>query len=379
MKRALLSAAVFIFAAALHAQPAAPAIAGNWQGTLPVAATAQGTTAGSGMRLVFNIVKDPHGALHGTVTPIDQGSSAVGFSITFSPPNITFTLGDAPVYHGRLSADGQSIAGTWAQGNQSVPLTISLANEDTLWTRKGPSLPPMAANADPAFEVATIKPALPAEQHALFDLKARKFNGTGLTATELIKIAWNIRGRQVIGGPPWLNDTRYDVVAEPDTPGQPSEAQVRAMIHKLLTERFHLAAHTGQQDFPALALTLDSKGPAPTPSDPGLNGGGGMIQRRDGDDIVLQFNGTTIHDFLAWVMNNYQDKALVDETGLTGIYNITLRIPISSIQPTPNGPPPDDPGNALVLAAGRAGFKFTSKKAPLPVVIVDHIDPPTPN
>jgi len=39
----------------------------------------------------------------------------------------------------------------------------------------------------------------------------------------------------------------------------------------------------------------------------------------------------------------------------------------------------DDVGNALVLAAQHASFKVVSKKEPLPVVIVDHIDPPTPN
>jgi uncharacterized protein (TIGR03435 family) len=39
----------------------------------------------------------------------------------------------------------------------------------------------------------------------------------------------------------------------------------------------------------------------------------------------------------------------------------------------------DDYGNALVLAAQHAGFKLINRKEPLPVVIVDHIDLPTPN
>ena len=97
--------------------------------------------------------------------------------------------------------------------------------------------------------------------------------------------------------------------------------------------------------------------------------------RRDGEDIVLQFSGTTIPQFLAFVMNTFQDKQLVDETGPTGVYDITLRLaglaqgPVSS----------DDEGTARVLGAQHAGFKFVSKKEPLPVVIVDHIDPPTPN
>ena len=111
----------------------------------------------------------------------------------------------------------------------------------------------MAADADPSYEVATIKPSSPDLQHSLYDLHARDLKGTVITATELIKIAYNVRGRKVLGGPPWLNQTRYDVVAKPDTPGQFGVDQTRLMVHKLLTERFHLVSHTNQQDFPVLA------------------------------------------------------------------------------------------------------------------------------
>jgi uncharacterized protein (TIGR03435 family) len=74
-------------------------------------------------------------------------------------------------------------------------------------------------------------------------------------------------------------------------------------------------------------------------------------------------------------MNTFQDKQLVDETGLTGIYDISLRI--ASVAQGPMSD--DDIGSALVLGAQHAGFKFVSKKEPLPVVIVDRIDPPAPN
>jgi len=377
MKRAILAAAAVIFAAAitpLHAQ----SIAGTWQGTLPIAASAQGSSYNTGSpRVVFTIEKSADGTFHGGITFIDRGATVPLTSVTFSAPDVTFAESHAAfTYRGKLSADGKSIAGTWTQSNQSFPLTLQFATTDVASTRVVPApLPPMAADADPSFEVATIKPATPDEAHALFNLRARNFSATGVTATELIKIAWNVRGRQVIGGPPWLNDKRYDIVAEPDTPGLPSEEQNRVMVHKLLTERFHLQAHTGQQDYPVLALTIDPKAPRPVPADPNFSPNGGMSARRDGDDIVLQFSGTTIPQMLAFIMNTFQDKQLVDETGLAGIYNITLRIegltqgPVSS----------DDVGSALVQAAAHAGFKFTSKKEPLLVVIVDHIDPPTPN
>lgn len=374
MKQAILCAVglMALLGAALNAQT----IAGTWQGRLPIAATGQGTTPGNGLRIVFSIEKNADGSLHGGMTLIDRGARMPLTSVTFSVPNVSFADGDMLGYRGKLSADGKSIAGTWTQGNQSLPLNLQLATAETMWKREGPAaLPPMAADADPAFEVAIIKPTGPDENQTLFDLRARKFSAQHTSAKELIKIAYNVRGRQVLGGPPWLEDKKYDILAEPDTPGLPSEEQNRAMVHKLLIERFQLVSHVDKQPFPVLALTLDPKGPRLTPSDPNLNANGGMSARRDGDDVILQFSGTTIPQFLAFVMNTFQDKQLVDETGLSGVYDITLRLaglaqgPVSA----------DDQGNALVLAAAHAGFKLVSKKEPLTVVVVDHIDLPTAN
>jgi len=372
MKRAILPVVFFFLTVAtLHAQT----IAGFWQGTLPAAASGQGSAGGAGLRIVFHIDKKPDGSLRGVMAMIDRGNTMPLMSATLYALNVTFAVSEEVNFRGKLSADRNSIAGTWTQGGQSLPLTLSLATADTLWKREGPeALPPMAADADPAYEVATIKPGAFDEQHSIYNLHGRDLNGTGFTATELIKIAYNVRGRQVIGGPPWLNQTHYDIVAKPDTPGQPSEAQTRLMVHKLLTERFHLTSHTSHQDFPVLALTLDPRSPRPALSDPKLNPNHSMSARRDGDDMVIEFTGT-IHDFIGLIMNTFQSRQLVDETGLTGVYDITLRV--AGI--AQGHPSDDDVGNALVVAAEHAGFKLVSKKAPLTVVVVDHIDPPTPN
>lgn len=375
MKRAIPSAA-FILAVtfSLHAQ----SIAGTWQGTLAIP-TQQGATVNRNPRLVFTIEKSPDGSFHGGITFIDYGNSVQLTSVTFSGTDVTFAQSDAGFsYHGKLGVDGRSIDGTWTQGNRSLPLTLQLATADSLWKREGAAaLPPMAADADPSYEVATIKPATADEQHPIFDLRSHRFTATGTSAKESIKVVWNIRGRQVIGGPPWLEDKKFDIVAEPDTPGRPSEEQSRVMIRKLLVERFHLVAHTEQQDYPVLALTLDPKGPRPTPSDPRYSDNIIILQGRDGDDIVAHFYDATIPQMLDVIMNTFQARQLVDETGLTGTWNITLRI-AGVAQGT--GPVSDEEfGTALVQAAQQAGFKFVSKKEPLFVVVVDHIDPPTPN
>jgi len=376
MKRTILSAAALLLVATcLQAQ----SIAGTWQGRLPIAALTQNTTPGSALRVVFTIQKSSDSSLHGSISLIDRGNSTPLTSISVSAPNVTFTLGDNVNFHGKLSADGQSIAGTWTQGDRSFPLTLELATADTLWHREGPTaLPPMAANADPAFEVATIKPCEPVEHGVSFDLTGLPFVARDVSAKELIKIAYNLRGRQVLGGPSWLDENKYDVTAKSDTPGRPSEDQGRTMVRKLLVERFHLACHTEEQLYPVFALTLDPKGPRPTPSDPN-NTQGNVIGHQDGGEFVQQFSGVTMQQFLGFIMNVFQDKQLVDETGLTGAYDITLRFPASVFESPDDRGPNDERGTAIINAAQHTGFKFVSKKEPLPVVMVDHIDPPTPN
>jgi hypothetical protein len=56
-----------------------------------------------------------------------------------------------------------------------------------------------------------------------------------------------------------------------------------------------------------------------------------------------------------------------------------LHFATAALQGTGDGGAEDEVGSDYIAAAEHAGFKFASKKAPLPLVIIDHIDPPTPN
>ena len=378
---AFLGASVAIAQAPPQAPPPAalPAqtIVGTWQGALTVGANST--------RIAFTIQKNQNktdGSLHGGLTYVDHPGAGMALtSATLSASDVTL-LADYTglTVHGKLSADGKSIDATWGQGKQSLPLTLTLATPETLWKHEAPAArPAMAANADPSFEVATIKPTEHVEHGVGFDLTGRPFVASHVSAMELIKIAYNIRGRQVIGGPSWLNENQFDVTAQPDTPGVPSEEQGRLMVRKLVVERFHLVSHTEERPFPTMALTLDPKAPRPTPSDPEFNGHGAQYGHTDGSDIVYQFSGVTIQQLVERLMTFFQDKQVIDETGLTGIYDITLRMP-ASVEQSPRTTGPDDERPAAWIAAvEHAGFKFVSKKAPLKVVVVDHIDPPTPN
>jgi len=371
MKRASLCiTALVLTVTSLHAQ----SIAGTWQGRVALPNS-------NNPRIVFTVEKNADVSFHGSMMLIDGGGSMPLTSIAFTAPDVTITQSAAGLtYHGKLSTDGQSISGSGTFGNQPFPLNLELATAETLWRPPNAGMPPMASDADPAFEVATIRPnEQQAEHNVVFNLTARPFNARSVSAKELIKIAYDLRGRQVIfNGPSWFEDTKYDITGQPDTPGLPSQEQGRIMVRKLLVERFHLVCHTESQPYPVMALTLDPKGPRPTPSDPNHNLQGNVIGHQEGEEFVLQFSGT-MPQFLGFIMNLFQDKQLVDETGLTGPYDITLRVPSSAFQGPSDRGPNDERGPALIDAAQRAGFKFVNKKGTLPVVVVDHMDPPTPN
>jgi uncharacterized protein (TIGR03435 family) len=346
-------------------------VVGTWQGTLP---------SGDFPRVAMTLKAAADGSLHGGYAHFDRGPGMIPLTTaSFSAPELTVTQAYAAMnFQARLSADGKTLDGTWIEGKQTFPLTLTRATPETLWKHDGPApLPAMAASADPAFEVATIKPSRP-DEFLMFGLRDFKTQDTSLK--ELIKLAYDVRGRQVLGGPAWLDEDKYDIVAEPDAPGVPTEEQNRAMLRKLLAERFGLKVHLGTQVFPVLAVTLDPKARPLTPSDPEFNGHGSIYLRTTEDgQMQMEFAGQTVAQFIGLIMNFFQDRQLVDESGLTGIYDITLTVPASVFQGQVKAGPEDDRGPELMAAAQRIGFRFEPKKEPLPVVVIDHVEKPSAN
>ena len=349
----------------LHAQT----ILGTWQGTVPIE---------QAQRVVLNIAKAEDGSLRGTLTFIDRGATGAPIlTVNYTAPELSLEIANIS-YRGKLNADGKSIVGTWTRGGQPFPLTLVLTTPETLWTYAGPApLLPMASTTDPAFEVATIKPSKPESGGVMFTLRTRKFQAANVSAKELLKIAYNVRGRQVDGGPAWIEDTKFDVMAEPNSPGLPSEEQVRTMVRKLLEERFGLKAHLSQREFPVYALTVEKSPPKMTKSDPTAHGSMSIYTKQEVDgELPMQFAYTTMEDFAGLMMNFIQSHQIVDETGLKGQYDFMMTLPTSALG---KQGPEDDPDPAFVRAIQPLGLKFVVKKEPLKVVVVDHLDGPSAN
>jgi uncharacterized protein (TIGR03435 family) len=341
-------------------------IAGTWQGTLPV---------GQSTRIVLRIADAGNGSLCGFITFIDRSADAVPLlATTYRAPNLTAVISDI-TFRGRLSADSKSIVGTWTQGNQSFPVNFALATAETLWSYSGPStMPTMSATADPSFEVATIKPSAHDANWGV-SRGTRLFQARGNTIADLIQFAYQVRQRQIDGGPSWMNELRFDVNGEPDAPGLPNRDQERVMVRKLLAQRFGFRMHIVQRDFPVYALVVDKSPAKINVSAPSVNNI--LVSPRELEDgtTAVQFSHTTMSEFTEFLMGFIQDRQIVDETGLNGRFDFTVMTPTSSMR----GGSDIDKATAFLLCVKPLGFKLEPKKEQLEVIVIYQVDKPTAN
>ncbi|MGP0076464.1 MAG: alpha/beta fold hydrolase [Bryobacteraceae bacterium] len=126
MTRVLLSigALVALTAGCLYAQD----LSGNWQGTLKVGPQE--------LRAIFEIAKGDSGGWKASMYSIDQSTDAIPVnSVTLEGSSLKLKVNAVRgTFEGKLSADGQSIAGTWTQF-QPLPLELRRATRETAWPK----------------------------------------------------------------------------------------------------------------------------------------------------------------------------------------------------------------------------------------------------
>ena len=99
----------------------AQSLAGTWQGTLSLPAPVS-----KDLRLVFKIATTDNDALKGTMYSIDQQAPPLPGTVTKQGSSVKIAIPAAGgSYEGKVSPDGNSMTGTWAQGESFLPLTLA--------------------------------------------------------------------------------------------------------------------------------------------------------------------------------------------------------------------------------------------------------------
>jgi uncharacterized protein (TIGR03435 family) len=256
----------------------------------------------------------------------------------------------------------------------------------------------------PSFEVATIRPSHSSRTFVNYHIAADRFTAENATLTALIQFAYGIKSDdQLPDEPKWVGSLRFDIDAkvedseiaaiDNELPDQRLD-RCRLMMQSLLADRFKLKINTRTRDAPVYALTVAKNGPKLTPAKeptdlekqrtPTLTGG----SRGE-----LKAGAVSMELFADWLSGRPETggRVVTNETGLNGHYDFTLtwtpddghNAQLSgagasqgpAISPTPVSAAP----SFLTALQEQLGLKLKSRRARVEVVVIDHVEQPSPN
>jgi uncharacterized protein (TIGR03435 family) len=233
----------------------------------------------------------------------------------------------------------------------------------------------MAADADPDWEVATVKPSDPndpAGQH--MNVRGRQLRLLDTTVEQFLLLGYSVQKGQLADLPSWATTQRWDVEGVPDVEGEPSLKQLQGMIQKILAKRFGLQLHHEQREMPVYALTVAKGGPkmVANTSDPN-----GWLHQQNGENNgrhVEQLKNTSMAE-LAQILQFHVDRAVVDQTGLKGRWDFNLQWTVDDAPTTA----PDAPPGLFTAIQDQIGLKLERVKAPADVLVIDKVERPEAN
>jgi len=366
----------------------AQTLTGTWQGALKVPQAPNGD-----LRVVVKISIGEADKLKADFYSIDQQTPAIP-ATTVTLSGSTFKMAITSLngsFEGNLSADQKTITGTWTQG-APLPLTLVKATPETAWTIPEPPPPPkmMDEKAKPQFEVATIKPSDPARRGWGINVdRSGQLHTLNTNLSDLIKFAYDVHPKQVVGAPAWVDSDKFDILAKPDVPGMPGVNQMKVMLQKLLEDRFSLKFHREKKELSVYAITVAK--------------GGAKIAKEENNNIPIPgfggrpqtgFNARngTIAEFASVLQSQFMELPVVDQTGLGETrYNFVLKWTPDPSQsagfgggpPPAAAPPPvpadDAPPDIFAAMQQQLGLKMGTTKAAVDVMVIDKVDKPSEN
>jgi uncharacterized protein (TIGR03435 family) len=230
------------------------------------------------------------------------------------------------------------------------------------------------------FDVAAIRPSQPGTSGG--GIKPLP-GGNGYVAQNMpvkimIALMYKVPGRQIAGGPEWLDTDRYDIEAKADHTYNLDDLHV--MFQNLLADRFNLKFHKEIKEGPVYALMVEKSG-----SKMKVNESDQDFKIPISSPQAFVFVGTRVPmPYFSWFLGQQlheEERPVINQTGLDKNYDFTL----SFAPDLPNVPrdqwPPDLQGRSSLFDAlkEQLGLRLQPQKGPIEYYVIDHVEKPSPN
>ncbi|HEV2132668.1 MAG TPA: M56 family metallopeptidase [Terracidiphilus sp.] len=273
----------------------------------------------------------------------------------------------------------------------------------------------------PKFEVVSIKPYTAGAMMTGIRFTPDGVNITGMPLYMMVREAFGLSNDRILNEPSWVKSDRYDLAAKVDAADvselEKLEPEQRwAMMLPVLEDRCGLKYHHETKTLEVYALVAAKGGPklklSETPTDmppmktagpstaappiPRSSDGvsdkkmGQFFMRASTEGMSMNAHGVPIAGLIR-LLSMQLGSTIVDKTGLAGKYDFTLSWApdpaAGGMMQGPGGGPAqekpasaDTTGPSLVTALQeQLGLKLVARKEPVDVVVIDHIQQPSPN
>jgi len=238
------------------------------------------------------------------------------------------------------------------------------------------------------FDVATIKPnSANDNRFMIHPLPGGGLSISGVPLKMLIMEAYDLRAFQLSGGPGWMSTERWDIEAKTEgVKGQLPIDQTLKMLQTLIVDRFHLQIHHESKEMTVYALVVGKNGSKLNPHTGEPAQPEERFQMRPGSLSVKQLGIAALVRQLTLQVG----RTVIDKTGLTGVYDFTLKWtpepgqggPESiGLPPDPQLPPPSDSNGPSIFTAlqEQLGLRLDAKKGSVDIIVVDRAEKPDEN
>jgi uncharacterized protein (TIGR03435 family) len=225
-----------------------------------------------------------------------------------------------------------------------------------------------AVTAAQSFEVATVKlntsgPTAPNG----FTTTPGRFRVLNSALEQMIHAAFHIPEGSLAGLSGWMRTDRYDIEAK--APAKSTFDDNLTMLRALLIERFQLRFHNETRQSTTLALVIAKNGPKFHQSKDDATGNKERIDIRP-----TEISGINIpFGHFVTVLAAQLKRSVVNDTGLMGKFDLSLKYVRDDAPEGPNGP------TVFAALEDQLGLKLESRKGPVEVMVIDSAEKPREN